>query len=94
MMQFSYPLPDDVPNCSAGHRPQLVETRGAPLGHPIGEPCPTSWHIECGRCRIATVPTYSRAIAESRWRWHEPLRLIPLSDLGRERAALATTNAA
>ncbi|UZW62728.1 hypothetical protein [Lysobacter enzymogenes] len=45
------------------------------------------WHVECFLCRIATAPTHSRAIAESRWHWQEPLVL--LSDIGAARAALS-----
>ena len=93
MFQISRPLPPDVPSCPAGHRPQLVESRGAPRGHRVGTPCPATWHIECGCCRLVTVPAYSRALAESRWREAQfrPQSLIPLSDLGRARACLSET---
>ena len=93
MLQLSRPLPADVPACPAGHRPHLVETRGAPRGHRIGTECPRTWHIECGRCQVATTPAYSRAVTESRWRDAQahPQALIPLSDLGRARACLADT---
>ncbi|GAB3755053.1 hypothetical protein [Lysobacter olei] len=92
MFQISRPLPADVPVCAPKHRPQLVETRGAPTGHRVGLPCPSNWHVECTRCGVATVPHISRAIAELRWR--DAHTRIPLSALGRVRAALATINAA
>jgi len=94
MMQIDHVLPADVPACAAGHRPVLVETRGAPHGHPIGTPAPTTWHIECARCRVATAPTQSRAMAETRWRFSKPQQLITTSDLSRYRAALAAHRAA
>lgn len=92
MFQISRPLPADVPACAPGHRPQLVETRGAPQGHRVGLPCPSNWHVECTRCCVATVPHISRAITELRWR--DPEHRIPISSLGRVRAALATITAA
>lgn len=96
MIQHSQPLPADIPTCVKGHRPQLVNTRGASPGHRIGTPCPPQWHIECHQCRIATVPSPSRAITENRWRGEPEFNRIPLSDLGRvrERVAMAVANAA
>lgn len=85
-MQFATPLPASVPLCQPGHRPQLVEHRGAPLGHAHGAPCPPLLHIECHRCGLATVPSESRAIAELRWT--DPTlagQLIPLSRLSQAR---------
>lgn len=87
MIQISRPLPADMPTCVEGHRPHWVETRGAPPGRPIGLPSPPHFHVECSRCRVATVPSPSRAIAESRWR--DPAALIPLSDLPRVRERIA-----
>ncbi len=90
MMQHSQPLPAGIPHCIPGHRPQLVQTRGAPIrGHRVGTPCPATWHIECHACSCATVPHTSRAITELRWR--DVAQRIPLSQLrlARERAAVA-----
>ncbi len=92
MIQHSRPLPADIPTCVQGHRPQLVETRGAPAGHRVGSPCPPHFHIECHRCRVATVPSPSRAITELRWR--DPMGHIPLSDLPRVRERIAAVVAA
>ena len=96
MLQLSRPLPQDIPACVPGHRPNLVENRGAPAGHRLGTPFPSQWHIECQQCGVATVPTHSRAIAELRWRGDPQTCRIPLSDLGRvrERLAVAVANAA
>ena len=87
MFQVSHPIPTGVPVCRPGHRPQLVETRGAPDGHRVGTPCPPQWHIECFQCSCASVPSPSRAITELRW--STPEDRIPLSQLrqARERAA-------
>lgn len=93
MIQFARPL-DGVALCGEDHKPQLVETRGAPHGHRTGTPCPHIWHVECWACGTATVPTVSRAMAESRWHSQNPLHLISISDLGRERTALAASLAA
>lgn len=90
MIQHSQPLPAGVPLCLPGHRPQLVRTRGAPVGgHRIGTPCPDTWHVECHACSHATAPHASRAITELRWR--DPAQRIPLSQLrqARELAAVA-----
>lgn len=96
MIQYSQPLPADMPQCVAGHRPQLVQTHGAPKGHRLGTPSPAQWHVECHQCRVATVPSVSRAITENRWRGAPESNRIPLSDLGRvrERVALSVANAA
>lgn len=92
MIQHSKPLPADIPVCVAGHRPQLVQTFGAPHGHRVGTPCPPHWHIECCRCGVATVPSPSRALTESRWR--DPVARIALADLPRVRERIAAAVAA
>ncbi len=98
MQQISTPLPPSVPLCAAGHHPQLVETWGAPLGHRIGAPCPSMFHIECYRCGLATVPTPSRAMAESRWTHPTSQHRVPIAGLRRAReqacAALVLNGAA
>lgn len=96
MLQVSHPLPAGMPLCVPTHRPQLVETRGAPRGHRIGEPCPNQWHVECTQCGLATVPHEASAIALLRWRGRPDLFHIPLSKLAhvRQRVAAAVANAA
>ena len=96
MIQVSSDIPTGVPACVPGHRPKLVESRGAPAGHRIGTPCPPHWHVECAQCSIATVPTASRSVALLRWRGRPELFRIPLSELGdaRVRVAMAIANAA
>jgi len=91
MIQISRPLPDSVPLCGTGHHPHLVETRGAPLGHRLGQPCPPMFHIQCSRCAMATEPTPNRALAESRWTHPTSQHLIPIHQLrsARERAVAA-----
>ena len=89
MIQHSQPLPADMPTCVEGHRPQLVQSRGALPGHRIGTPCPPHWHIECFQCAVATVPSPSRALTESRWRGDPHANRIPLSEIGRVRHRLA-----
>jgi hypothetical protein len=79
MIQTSRPVADCVPVCVTGHRPQLVETRGMPTGHRVGESCPTHYHIECHTCGQAIEPTPSKALAELRWR--SPAQRFPLSQL-------------
>lgn len=92
MIQYSRPLPAGMPLCAPGHRPQLVQTRGAPTGHRVGTACPPTWHIECHACGRATAPSPSRAITEGRW--SEPTARIPLSELVRARARGALSTAA
>ncbi len=96
MLQIATTLPASVPYCNPNHRPQLVECRGAPLGHKPGQPYAIWWHIECCRCGIATVPSPSRALAELRWTDEQSQLRIPLSQIGqaRERAAAALATAA
>ena len=89
MIQHSQPLPAGVPSCLPGHRPQLVRTRGAPVGgHRIGTPCPDAWHVECHACAVATIPSSSRAMTELRW--CDPFTRIPLSELRFTRATAPT----
>lgn len=86
-MQTSRPTPEDIPLCGLGHRPQIVTTTGAPLGHQLGTPCPPLVHFECHQCQLATVPSTSLAMAELRWT--DPGlrdRLISISHLARARA--------
>lgn len=85
MRQTSRPLPQDVPLCAPGHRPQIVETNGAPVGHAIGEPCPAMFHIECQRCGIATEPHPNFALAEARWTDQHAHKRVPISLLPRAR---------
>lgn len=97
MMQTGSPLPPSVPSCGHGHRATLVQTWGAPAGHRIGTPAPHMFHIECHRCGLATVPTPSRALAESRWT--DPTQAhnrVPISQLprARQQACAALSNAA
>ena len=53
---------------ACGQSPQLIETRGRQhtdfrlLGAPS-----CMYHVECGRCGIATAPTWSQMEAERRW---------------------------
>ena len=86
-MQTARPTPPDIPLCRPGHRPQIVTTTGAPLGHQLGAPCPPLIHFECHQCQLATVPSPSLAIAELRWT--DPGQreeLIAISHLARARA--------
>lgn len=92
MIQISRPVAACVPVCFPGHRPQLVETRGMPSGHRVGEPCPTHFHIECCVCGLAIEPTPSKALAELRWR--SPAQRIPLSQLRLARLRAAALPAA
>lgn len=85
MRQEATTLPADVPLCHPGHTPQLVRTQGAPLGHRPGTPCPDTWHIECCRCQLATVPSPSRAMAELRWTDATNPHRIPLCQLSQAR---------
>lgn len=85
MLQVSQSIPAGMPVCVPGHRPQLVESRGAPAGHRIGTPCPPQWHVECARCAIATVPVFNRAAALRAWRGQPDLFHIPLSQLAHAR---------
>ena len=80
MIQRSVPAAN-VPVCKAGHRPQLVESRGAPAGHPIGTPCPPTFHVECAICQIATQPASDPGIALTRWLGRLDLFHTPLSQL-------------
>ncbi|MBD9368825.1 hypothetical protein [Xanthomonas sp. XNM01] len=90
MRQIATALPASVPGCGHdGHRPHLVATHGSPAGARVGVHMPTSWHIECCRCQCATVPTLSRAMAESRWTDPARTHHIPLSHLPRARERLA-----
>jgi hypothetical protein len=89
MLQTSHPLPAGFKPCGEGHRPQLVETRGAPRGHRIGTPCPIQWHVECARCATATVPSFDRDRALRAWRGKPDLFHIPLSQLSHVRAHVA-----
>lgn len=84
MIQRSRPAPS-APACRSGHMPQLVETRGAPAGHPIGTPCPPTWHVECAICQIATVPATAPELALSRWVGRLDLFHTPLSQLSAAR---------
>lgn len=96
MIQISRPLPPGVPPCGPGHRPHLVENRGAPHGHRIGTPCPSRWHVECRLCGTATVPEVDQAHALLCWRAPADLFRIPLSKLAdvRTRVAAAESFAA
>lgn len=94
MILIARPLSPDIPPCVPGHRPQLIEARGAPSGVPVGAMRASLWHIECAQCQVATVPHVSKAMTESRWRSADPTHRVPLSDLGRARMAVAATNAA
>jgi len=85
MLQTSRPLPPDVPLCAPGHRPQIVETHGAPVGHAIGQPCPPMYHIECHACGVATEPHTNFALAETRWTDEHARKRIPISLLPRAR---------
>lgn len=85
MYQRANPLPADIPVCVPGHRPTLVETRGTPSGRYFGGFCPSTWHIECLQCRIATVPHISKAVAELRWTDPENQNRIPISQLAEAR---------
>ena len=89
MRQFAQPLPATVPGCKPGHHPHLVLTVGAPHRSRLGAPVPPMWHIECCICQVATVPTESRALAESRWADPFGTHRIPLSHLPRVREQLA-----
>jgi hypothetical protein len=90
MYQLAQPLPPSIPSCAeAGHHPHLVRTQGAPLRHHLGAPVVPTWHIECCRCQVATVPHPSRAIAESRWTDPAGTHRIPLSQLRRAREQFA-----
>lgn len=94
MLQIATPLPADIPLCATGHRPQLVETRGAPRGRIAGAIVPSHYHIECCQCRLATVPHISRAVAELRWTQPDNPNRIPLHHLPAARAAVHAINAA
>lgn len=89
MYQVAQPLPASIPGCATpGHHPHLVSTRGAPHRARLGAPVQTTWHIECCRCQVATVPHPSRAIAESRWTDPSGAHRIPLCHLSRAREQL------
>lgn len=95
MYQVAEALPASIPGCAdAGHHPHLVRTHGAPHGHRVGTAAPDTWHIECCRCQVATVPHPSRAIAEARWRDPHGTHRIPLSQLRRVREQTAAATAA
>jgi len=81
MLQLASPLPLDIDPCVPGHRPVIVETQGTPAGRYYGGICPSTWHIECVQCRIATAPHISRAVTELRWRDTDSPHRIPLSQL-------------
>lgn len=85
MIQFTHPVPADVPLCRTGHRPQFVQTRGAPAALRAPLAMPPMWHIECIQCGIATVPCTSRAIAELRWTSDVAAHRIPLARLPQAR---------
>lgn len=90
MIQFSSPLPADVPAFVAGHRPQMIETRGAPHGRRVAAICPRYFHFEC-----ATVPHISKAVAEVRWREPDSPHSVPLHKLREARQqSFLVTNAA
>lgn len=95
MIQFSNPLPLDVPICVEGHRPQMIETRGAPPGRRVAQICPSYYHFECAICRIATIPHISKAVAEVRWCEPDSPHRVPLHKLreAREQAFLMTNAA-
>lgn len=94
MFQIATPLPADIPPCVEGHRPQFVETRGAPRGRTAHAIVPSHYHIECAQCRVATVPHISRAVTELRWREPTATNRIPLHQLPAARAAVHAANAA
>ncbi|HDS1129575.1 TPA: hypothetical protein QDZ99_003596 [Stenotrophomonas maltophilia] len=97
MRQIARPLPDSVPLCWPGHRPQIVVTEGAPTGHRLGTPCPPLLHIECHRCGLATrpVPMEKAALAELRWTDPSLAHLrIPISLLARHRGEVLAEIAA
>lgn len=89
MRQVSQRLPASVPICKPGHRPQLVQTIGAPAGHRIGTASPDQWHVECWGCGIGTVPTDDRAVAILRWRGIPDLFHIPLCRMAHVRTRVA-----
>lgn len=86
MIQFATPIAPDIPVCGHGHRPQFVETRGAPPSRSTAAECPTFVHYECAICGVATVPHTSRAVAESRWRDTASPHRVPLYLLREARA--------
>ncbi len=91
MYQVAEALPASIPGCAEpGHHPHLVRTQGAPPRHHIGGPVLPTWHIECCRCLVATVPHPSRAIAESRWTDPAGTHRTPLSQLRRAREQFAS----
>lgn len=96
MIQRSHHLPDDIPTCCPGHRPQLIETHGSAGPTRIGVAQPITWHIECTLCNVATVPHASKAIAELRWRMRDDPNghTVPLHKLGEARARAYATAAA
>jgi hypothetical protein len=94
MLQVSHPLPAGIKPCGIGHRPQLVETRGAPRTHRIGTPAPPQWHVECAICSTATVPAFSRELALRAWRTRRDSNHIPLSMLAQVRSRIASAIAA
>lgn len=94
MLQVSQAIPAGAPVCVTGHRPQLVESRGAPFGHRLGSPCPSQWHVECAQCAIATVPVFNRPAALRAWCGKPDLFHIPLSLLGQVRAHVVNAAAA
>ena len=94
MLQIARALPPGMPSCGPGHRPQLVETRGAPRGHRVGTPCPSRWHVECALCAQATVPDLTQAQALLYWRAPPDLFRVPLSKLADVRTRIAAAIAA
>lgn len=89
MRQVSHPLPAGTPVCQPGHRPQLVQTLGAPAGHRLGTTSEPQWHVECFQCGISTVPTTRQSIALLHWRGQPDLFHIPLSQLANVRSRVA-----
>lgn len=89
MRQIATPLHPSIPLCAPDHRPQWVETHGAPHRTRVGTPVPVTYHIECCRCGIATRPHTSRALTEARWTDPNGTQRIPLSLLNRAREELA-----
>lgn len=81
MIQFSRRA-EGARECGPGHRPQIVETRGAPpRGHRLGEPVPPQWHVECAICQVATQPAPTADAALARWRGRRDLFHSSLSEL-------------
>ena len=90
MIQHTIPAPHPLRAHACGQTPRLIESRGHAITDPhlFGKPA-RSYHVECSRCALATVPVLSPRTAAHLWTVGDalvPVSRLPALRLDAERA--------